>query len=119
MSKKVLVGNAFPLSLVRRAVRITPQQSDAFPRDAKVFSFWGHSNTLPHVNAFLGLDLTPASERVALSLNGDLLPQLLGEVFRECWIISPNYTENFRPRIGEEISAEKISSWTLLKVVWE
>ena len=118
MSKNVLVGNAFPLSLVRRAVHITPQKSDAFPRNAKLFSFWGHTNTLPHVNAFLGIDLTPKSDRIALTLNDDLLPQLCGEVFQECWIISPNYTENFRPEIGEEISAQKIKSWTFLKVTW-
>lgn len=118
MSKRVLVGNAFPLSLIRRAVHIEPQPSDRFPREAEVFSFWGHTNTLLHVNAFLGLDLTPRSERIALTLNDDLLPQLLGEAFRECWIISPNYKENFRPKIGEEISAEKIKDWTLLKITW-
>lgn len=118
MYDKVLVGNAFPLSLIRRTVRIEPQTEDVFPRNTMVFSFWGHTNTLPHVNAFLGLDLTPKSERIAVTLNDDLFPQLLGEIFRECWIISPNYTENFRPRIGEEISAEKIKDWTLLKITW-
>lgn len=115
---KVLVGNSFPLSLIRQNVEMRPMALSDFPRDAEIRSFWGHTNTLQHANAFLGVDLTPKTERPALALSENDLPQLNGEEFQECWVISPNYVENFRAKIGEEIPAEKIKDWSLLKITW-
>ena len=47
MSDNVLVGNSFPMSLIRREVRIQPVEISVF-RDAlmaakHIHSFWGHS----------------------------------------------------------------------------
>ncbi len=116
--KRILVGNVFPIPRIRRSVRIDPMPPEAFPRDAEIVSFWGHADTLPHANAFLGVDLSPVSHRPALDLSENLLPTLNGEEFRECWVVSPDYVENFRAAIGEEIPAEKIRSWTILKITW-
>ena len=91
----------------------------AFPRGAEIHSFWGHENTLAAANAFFGEDLTPKSARPALALSENLLPMLDGLEFRECWVFSPNYAEVGRPALGEEVSAVKIKSWTLLKITWE
>lgn len=117
--KPILVGNSFPLPYVRRRIVIEPQPPDAFPRGAEIHSFWGHENTLAAANAFFGEDLTPKSARPALSLSENLLPMLDGLEFRECWVLSPNYAAVGRPALGEEVSAVKIKSWTLLKITWE
>lgn len=75
----VLLGNAFPLTLVRRSVRIEPRPLDELRREVAargVVSFWGHDNTLPAARALLGFDPAPATGRPALTLNADLLPLL-------------------------------------------
>ena len=116
--RKILVGNSFPLPLIRRAAEIAPQPAEAFPRDARIVSYWGHANTLAAANAFLGVDLTPETERPALSLSPELLPSLNGESFDECWVLSPDYAEGFRPAVGSEVSPDKIKGWTMLRIVW-
>ncbi|MGL4853804.1 MAG: hypothetical protein ACRC37_00940, partial [Lentisphaeria bacterium] len=83
------------------------------------FSFWGHNYTLNAVNSFLGVDLTPNVERPVIILNDEKLPTLENIVFTECWIVSPNYKQNFRPIIGQEVSADCIESWQILKITWE
>lgn len=118
MIKKVLVGNSFPFPLVRRRISVSPMPLEAFPKDAEICSFWGHVNTLAPASEFLGVDLTPQTERPVLKLSENKLPVLNGEEFSECWIISPNYYESFRSPVGEETSATKIESWTLLKICW-
>lgn len=119
MTKKVLVGNSFPFPLVRKLINVRPQPLEAFPKDAEICSFWGHENTLVSASAYLGVDLTPKFERPVLMLSERGLPVLGEDEFAECWIVSPNYKGAFRTPIGEETPAQKITSWTLLKITWE
>ncbi len=116
---ELLVGNSFPISLIRRNVKFIPQEKENFPASAEIYSFWGHENTLRVASDFLKVDLTPKTKRPVLELSQEGLPMLDKKEFTECWIISPNYTENFRPETGVEVSAEKIRGWTILKVIWE
>ena len=118
MTKNVLVGNSFPFPLIRRRIDVALMPLEAFPKEAKICSFWGHANTLSAASKFLGVDLTPRHERYALELSENSLPLFDGEEFSECWIVSPNYDESFRKLIGAEIPVEKIKSWTLLKISW-
>jgi len=64
--------------------------------------------------AVLGFDITPATARPALTLGPDGLPCLDGQIYQEVWLVSPDYEPGFRPQIGEEVSAEKISGWQIL-----
>lgn len=121
MNKAVLVGNSFPLSLIRRAVRIEPCELEDLTKllsDVKIISYWGHSNTLVAVNKLLDYDLTPHEQRPVLRLSENSLPQYAGIEFTECWVLSPDYCEDFRPAIGEEVPPEKIKSWQCLKITF-
>jgi len=117
-----LVGNTFPLSLVRRRVTMEPRPVEELRqtlRSRPWRSFWGHSNTLPAANALLDSDLTPETERPAISLTPDKLPSLGGLEVRECWILSPDYAPGFRPALGAEIPPEKILSWQVVRILWD
>ena len=61
--KKMLVGNSFPLSLVRGGeVRMTcPSlcELQKLVRDSEVVSYWGHENTRSVAEAVLGASLKP------------------------------------------------------------
>jgi len=121
-TNSILVGNAFPLSLIRRPVRIEPVPVgilQATVRDKKIVSFWGHANTLAAAEKFSGLPLAPTVERPAIQLQENGLPSWVGQTFRECWIISPDYIDGFRPAVGEEVASEKIKDWQILKITWE
>ncbi|MBR4673011.1 MAG: hypothetical protein IKP00_00965 [Victivallales bacterium] len=121
-TSSVLIGNSFPLSLIRRSVRIEPiSEVDliATIKGGQIASFWGHSNTLAAVNGWLGLDLTPKSERPVLCLSENKLPQLDGVEYQACFIFSPDYRPGFRPAIGAEVDAANIIGWQILKIVWE
>lgn len=118
----ILLGSTFPLSLIRRKVVIEPQAIESLKellRTCAVASFWGHQSTLGLAQSILGADLMPRTERPALRLTQDNLPELDGQVFSECWVLSPEYVPGFRPAIGEEVPAEKIRSWQVLRVKWE
>jgi hypothetical protein len=118
----VLVGNSFPLSLIRRQVTIAPVPLDHVRRElaAGAFvSFWGHRSTLHVANALLGVDVTPTTERPALSLTPDNLPTLDGIVCRACYVLSPDYIPGFRPQPGEQVEAEKITGWQALRMEWD
>ena len=118
----VLIGNSFPLSLIRRSVRIEPVGRDellAAVKGRPIASFWGHANTLAVANGWLGVDLTPKAERPALSLSEDKLPLLDGVECQECFILSPDYRPGFRPAIGSEVDATDILGWQVLKIIWE
>lgn len=120
--RSILLGSTFPLSLIRRRVVIEPQPIESLKgllRTGAVASFWGHQSTLGSAQAILGADLSPRTERPALRLTPDNLPELDGQVFSECWVLSPEYVPGFRPAIGEEVPAEKIRSWQVLRVKWE
>jgi hypothetical protein len=120
-SKTLLIGNTFPMSLIRRRVEIEPVSMTTLGRALEgkcVASFWGHVNTLAAASAHVGVDLTPRAERPSLHLNNEDLPSLDGKVFDECWVLSPNYTPGFRPAIGEEVAPIKISAWQVLRISW-
>lgn len=88
---EILIGSTFPLSLIRRKVTIEPSgicELRRMPEDCQVFSFWGHGNMVSAASKLLGFDLTPKSQRPALVLNSEFLPELNGTTFRECWVVS-------------------------------
>ena len=122
--KKILLGNAFPLALIRRKVVIEPKAVEDLKRvladcDNEVISFWGHNNTLHQVCDILNYDIKPKYDRPAVELNDANLPELEGTIFTECWIISPDYVSGLRPQIGEEIPSSKIIGWHILKITWK
>ena len=119
----ILIGNTFPLSLVRRPVKIEPVPVETLHARLAggdpVHSFWGHANSLPHASALAGIDLTPGTSRPALVLTVDGLPSLNGLIFHECWVLSPDYIPGYRPTIGEEIPLHNITGWQVLRIEWE
>ena len=114
---KILIGNSFPMSLIRRKVTIEPTL--VVLNKYAVTSFWGHDNTVVAASDYLGVDLTPKEERPVIILNKEGYPTLYGELFKACWIVSPTYKKNFRPAIGEEVDASTVQFWTTLKITWE
>jgi hypothetical protein len=117
----LLIGSTFPLSLIRRPALIEPAPEARLREEAQhrvVVSFWGHKNTLPRASERLGIDLTPNTDRPALTLNADGLPMLHGITFTECWVLSPEYAPGFRPAVGEEVPSEKILDWQVLRIQW-
>ena len=119
----VLIGNSFPVVLIRRKVTITPVPEQVVRQRlrsaGKVVSFWGHLNTLPAAEAFLGIPLTPARDRPAISLDAEKFPVLDGERFTECFVLSPDYRTGFRPAIGQEVMPDQISGWQCMRIQWE
>lgn len=118
---KILIGSTFPLSLIRRDVRIHVSDICEIRNagvQSEIYSFWGHSNTIPVANKLLGFDISPKTQRPALFLSQDFFPMLDGNVFKECWILSPDYVPGFRPEIGAEVSEDKIKGWQVLKIIW-
>jgi hypothetical protein len=121
-NRAILIGNAFPLSLVRSPVRIVPAtvaELQSAVAGKSVVSFWGHANTLAPAEEFCGLSLRPVGERPVLRLNEAALPTLDGWVFTACWILSPEYADDFRPAPGEVVPVERIVDWQILKMTWE
>lgn len=110
---KVLLGNTFPLALVRRRVLIEPISiEDAKARlEAGFVSFWGHANTAAVAQAQLGFDVRPKTGRPALKLNEEQLPTLDGETFTHVVILSPNYRPGFRPAPTVEPTNDDIVGW--------
>ena len=119
----VLIGNSFPLVLIRRRVSIAPFSPEDLQRRLasaeKIFSFWGHRNTLPAAEAFLGIPLAPGRERPAIALDEEKFPVIDGKRFTECFVLSPDYRPGFRPAIGQEVEPDQISGWQCLKIQWE
>lgn len=120
-SRPILIGNSFPLSLIRTKVVIEPCPVDDLRRELAcrpIYSFWGHRNTLAAANQLTGADLMPATDRPALQLSAPLCPVLGGIEFDECWILSPDYVSGYRPAIGEEVEQDKIVGWQVLRLKW-
>lgn len=120
--ENILIGNAFPLVMVRRKVTVEPVSLETLKFQAagkEICSFWGHNNSLESACEFTDLNLAADTERpeIHLSTEGYLLFD--GQTFEECWIVSPNYINDYRPKIGEEVAIEKIESWQILKLTWE
>lgn len=121
MTKHLLIGNSFPLSLIRRRVVIAPTTRQHLLQElasADIKSFWGHENTLYAVNRWLGVDLTPTSNRPALTLSSDNFPHLDGETFHRCFVLSPDYRPGYRPAIGAEVDAHDILGWQTLEIIF-
>ena len=117
----ILLGNSFPLGLIRRRVTIEPASIEELrSRVAKegFLSYWGHADSLEAAKALLGFDLAPATERPALSLGDELLPTLGGHTFSETWVLSPDYASGYRPKPGCAVPPEMITGWTVLHVVF-
>lgn len=118
----ILIGSTYPLSLIRRGVSISPQSTETLRQEIltrPICSFWGHKNTLSAAEHLLGVDVRPKTDRPAIILNGENLPCLDGECFQECWVLSPDYVNGFRPAIAEEVATDKIIGWQILKITWE
>ena len=121
VSLPILIGNSFPLSLIRTKVVIEPCPVADLRRELEcrpIHSFWGHRNTLAAANQLVGADLTPATERPALQLSEALCPMLNDISFTECWVLSPDYAPGFRPPLNEEVPPEKIMGWQVLRMRW-
>ncbi len=121
-SDTILIGNSFPLPLIRRPVLITPIDKECFEEliaGRRVVSFWGHANTLAVAQAWCGLDLAPATARPPLRLSAEGYPELYGVAYRECLVLSPNYRPDFRPLPGQEVTPEDFLGWQMLYLKWE
>ena len=122
MNSPILISNSFPFSLIRRKVVVEPSTVGdviAAMWDRPWISTWGHANTVQLASTILCADLRPKVERPALHLSGDGLPAFEGEVFDECWLLSPDYaTPGFRPKVGEEVHADAIKDWQVLQMLW-
>jgi hypothetical protein len=117
----LLIGSTFPLTLIRHKVTIVPQTLEELKQQLShrpFVSFWGHENTLRAAGSMLGHNITPLVKRPVLQLNEAFFPVLGSQVFRECWILSPDYITGFRPAIGEEVAVEKITNWQVLRLSW-
>ena len=123
MTGKILIGNSFSLTLIRRSeVRIVEcslgELQAAVRAGAEVYSFWGHANTLAAAERVVGFSLRPKTERPALVCAADGRPMFDGEIFDVCWVLSPDYVSGHRPPIGTEVDDSKIVGWKLLKLTW-
>lgn len=117
-----ITGNTYPMSLIRRAVRITPVTMDYYRErlsKGNWESFWGHANTLEVAKTECGYDLTPKTERPAMVLDEEGFPMLYGKQYKECLVLSPEYVPGYRPTIGKEDRAEDIQAWHVLRIEWE
>lgn len=122
-TKKILVGNSFPFSLIRCERLIVEQKPISELKDAlasaEVASFWGHENTRAAAESVLGVSLATHGVRPAVTLSPAQRPMLDGEEFSSCWLLSPDYPEGFRPAIGTEVGPEQIKGWHVLKLSWQ
>ncbi len=118
----LLIGNSFPLSLIRSRVVIEPssfEELKAALRGKVIHSFWGHPNSLAKASELAGVSLEPSIERPELkcdSVRG--LPSLKGAVFGECWVLS--FRLGYRPAAGAAIPADQIKDedWYVLRLIW-
>ena len=122
MKKKILIGNTWPTTLIRRSVRIDVISIGVLKEHIRwadeVYSFWGHQNTIAVANKLLGIDVTPKKERPAISLTSQNLPIFEDEVFWQVFLLNPDYRPGFRPQIGQEVGEADITGWACLKVTY-
>ena len=118
----ILISNSFPFSLIRCRVTVEPRTVAELltaMHEHPWVSAWGHANTAHLASTIACADLRPQTERPALTLAENKLPQLDGQAFSECWLLSPDYVDpGFRPKVGEEVSADKIRDWQILRLSW-
>jgi hypothetical protein len=117
----ILIGNSFPVSLIRTKVVFEPQPLTALQAalaGKRICSYWGHPNTLAAANRVVGADLTPAHHRPSLKVTANGLPRMGQLQFDECWILAPACAIPNRPGIGEELDIDAIKEWRVLKLTW-
>lgn len=121
--RKVLIGNSFPLSLVRgHRVEIEEIGVDALRcvlAESEPVSYWGHENSRSVAEQVVAVSLKPAVERPAMTLDGEGFPTLDGRRYTECHVLSPDYAAGYRPAIGAEVPPEAIRSWHALRLTWK
>lgn len=121
-STTLLIGNAFPSSLIRTEVHIRPIDCDEARRlltgASKLISYWGHANTQAAASLLLGCDLAPKTSRPALMLDAKNHPGLAGHHTSSALIISPDFSTGYRPQIGEEPTLAQISHWQFLHYIF-
>lgn len=125
MAKQLaLIGNTFPLKLIR-GHRVTIEEIsvvsflDLLP-GLELVSFWGHENTREAAEGVLGgLSLRPRVERPAVTLDATDLPSLDGQRFSQCFVLSADDRVPSRHAIGAEIRVEDLGEWHLLKLTWD
>ena len=121
MKKGILIGNTFPFALLRRDADVRTLSIDALRSalaDSDVISFWGHENTRAAAETIVGVPLSPATERPALTLSSDGLPMLDGRTFHTCFVLAPDYRPGYRPAIGTEPTLSDIFGWHALRIDW-
>ncbi len=121
-SNGFMIGNAFPLTLIRHGVTIQPVQLEEMRQALRTrpwISFWGHENTLKSANHLLGTDITPHEDRPAIILQDDGIPELGGSRYHRCYILSADYEPGYRPAVGEEVGEEHIIGWQALRIDWD
>ena len=119
--RPILLGNTFPLGLVRRPVLIQPSTLSDLRQTVQehgFVSFWGHNNTAQIASELVGFNVRSHLDRPALTLNHDRHPVLEHHTFTECWVISPDYKSGWRPSPGAEIPPEQIVGWQILRLTW-
>lgn len=117
----ILISNSFPFSLVRRPLRVEPRSVGdllTVMHQHPWVSAWGHENTVALASTIACADLRPTTPRPALTLDTENLPSLDGQSFEEIWLLSPDYAPGFRPQIGQEVPAEAITGWQVLKLTF-
>ena len=122
MKDPILISNSYPFSLIRRRVTVEPSEVEELRDNLRTrpwASAWGHPNTLEAARTMAGTDLSPKTARPSISLNAENLPSLDGMIFRECWLLSPDYVPGFRPSPGEDVTPENICGWHILLMEWQ
>lgn len=121
-SEKILIGNTFPIAMVKRNVKIYPitlkSLRNEIVNSKKVYTYWGHENTRNIAQKILGIEFPKDDFRKPLSLSAEGYP-LWGNIeFKKCYILSPNYRDGFRPSINREVTLDEILSWKALEMEW-
>lgn len=119
---RTLIGNTFPLSLIRRRVVITLEKIESLRErlaTAPPASFWGHKSTLAQANRLVQADLTPEQDRPAMALDAAGLPRFNGQTFSECWVLSPDFRPGYRPQPNVEVPPADITGWQVLRLSWD
>lgn len=121
-SDKILIGNTFPIAMIRRKVSIYPISIEGLRgivlNTGKICSYWGHVNTIQAAQEILGIKFPTEDFRKPLKLSSEGYPMWGDEEFKKCYALSPNYRNGFRPSINMEVSLAEIVSWNALVLEW-
>ena len=119
----LLIGNSFPLALIKIPVRIFPlslQLVRQMLRNAKsVTSYWGHDNTLRSISELLEEDLTPHTPRPSLLIDPFGCPVMGGKAFSHCIVASPVFPTGIRPNSNDQSKILKdLTGWNFRLIDW-